>query len=84
MRRYTAQKQFKKAAKPTTITDAVLLKKLQHAADLEKRQNEEESMNMVGTEVTYGTIIQVNYFSYLLVQCIYILQSIVHKRSSVR
>ncbi|KAL5260489.1 hypothetical protein ACHWQZ_G010582 [Mnemiopsis leidyi] len=58
MHRYTAQKQFKKAAKPTTITDAVLLKKLQHAADLEKRQNEEESMNMVGIEVTYGTIIQ--------------------------
>ena len=31
MHRYTAQKQFKKAAKPTTITDAVLLKKLQVA-----------------------------------------------------
>ena len=59
MNRYTAQKQFKKAAKPTTITDAVLLKKLQHAADLEKRQNEEESMNMTGQEVTYGSIIQV-------------------------
>ena len=66
MRRYTAQKQFKKAAKPTTITDAVLLKKLQHAADLEKRQNEEESMNMVGTEVTYGTIIQVQS---LIINC---------------
>ena len=75
MRRYTAQKQFKKAAKPTTITDAVLLKKLQHAADLEKRQNEEESMNMVGTEVTYGTIIQVHSLInqlIVLVQCLYI------------
>ena len=31
----------------------------QHAADLEKRQNEEEAENMVGQEVTYGSIIQV-------------------------
>eukprot|EP00116_Pleurobrachia_bachei_P013205 sb/3473467/ len=60
MNRYTAQKQFKKAEKPTTITDAVLMKKLQHAADLEKRQNEEEAANMMGQEVTYGSIIQIS------------------------
>eukprot|EP00116_Pleurobrachia_bachei_P014333 sb/3474595/ len=42
MNRYTAQKQFKKAEKPTTITDAVLMKKLQVGCNLRERERERE------------------------------------------
>lgn len=55
--RYSAQSQYWNALKsPNTARD---LKKLQVAADTEKRQNEEESRKQTGTIIKYGdTVVQ--------------------------
>lgn len=55
--RYSAQSQYWNALKsPNTVRD---LKKLQIAADTEKRQNEEESRKQTGTIIKYGdTVVQ--------------------------
>ncbi|XP_019743314.1 inositol 1,4,5-trisphosphate-gated calcium channel ITPR3 [Hippocampus comes] len=62
MSRYSAQKQFWKAKQAKhekdKIGDVVLLQKLQHASNLEQKQNETENKKVHGDVVKYGTVIQ--------------------------
>ena len=60
MNRYLAQTQYRKAQEKdaTSISDVVFHKQLHHAAELEKRQNEQESAKIMGTELMYGSVVQ--------------------------
>ncbi|KAF0036059.1 hypothetical protein F2P81_011371 [Scophthalmus maximus] len=62
MSRYSAQKQFWKAKQAKhekdKIADVVLLQKLQHASNLEQKQNETENKKVHGDVVKYGTVLQ--------------------------
>uniref|UniRef100_A0A4W4FT30 Inositol 1,4,5-trisphosphate receptor n=1 Tax=Electrophorus electricus TaxID=8005 RepID=A0A4W4FT30_ELEEL len=62
MNRYSAQKQFWKAKQAKherdKIADMVLLQKLQHASNLEQKQNEAENRKVHGDVVKYGSVIQ--------------------------
>ncbi|XP_067095628.1 inositol 1,4,5-trisphosphate receptor type 3 isoform X3 [Osmerus mordax] len=62
MNRYSAQKQFWKAKQAKhekdKIADVVLLQKLQHASNLEQKQNETENKKVHGDVVKYGMVMQ--------------------------
>nr|CAB3257468.1 inositol 1,4,5-trisphosphate receptor type 2 [Phallusia mammillata] len=60
MNRYNAQKQFWKTLKSgtTRIADAVIMKRLQESASVEKEQNERENRKLLGQVVKYGSVVQ--------------------------
>ncbi|XP_055338282.1 inositol 1,4,5-trisphosphate receptor type 1-like [Paramacrobiotus metropolitanus] len=62
MNRYTAQNQFQKSkqARQQTGSSApsALINKLHHAAEMEKKQNENESRKMTGSPILYGNVVQ--------------------------
>uniref|UniRef100_H2YYU5 Inositol 1,4,5-trisphosphate receptor n=1 Tax=Ciona savignyi TaxID=51511 RepID=H2YYU5_CIOSA len=60
MNRYNAQKQFWKTLKSgaTRIADAVIMKRLQESAGVEKDQNERENQKLLGQVVKYGSVVQ--------------------------
>ncbi|OQV23241.1 Inositol 1,4,5-trisphosphate receptor type 1 [Hypsibius exemplaris] len=65
MNRYTAQNQFRKSklVRQQTVTStssppSTLMNKLHHAAEMEKKQNENENRKLLGTPIQYGNIVQ--------------------------